>query len=71
MKFSGEIAIFDKREVIELLEATSKGKALIRRQSNKLSTLEAVDLSRITLIPDEHSVSLEELTEKLRKGGIK
>ena len=71
MKFSGEIAIFDKREVIELLEATSKGKALIRRQSNKLSTLEAVDLSRITLMPDEHSVSLEELTEKLRKGGIK
>lgn len=71
MKFSGEIAIFDKREVIELLEATSKGKALIRRQSNKLSTLEAVDLSRITLIPDERSVSLEELTEKLRKGGIK
>ncbi|MDE5884748.1 MAG: hypothetical protein K2J71_01280 [Oscillospiraceae bacterium] len=71
MKFSGEIAIFDKREVIELLEATSKGKALIRRQSNKLSTLESVDLSRITLIPDEHSVSLEELTEKLRKGGIK
>ena len=71
MKFSGEIAIFDKREVIELLEATSNGKALIRRQSNKLSTLESVDLSRITLIPDEHSISLEELTEKLRKGGIK
>ena len=71
MKFSGEIAIFDKREVIELLEATAKGKALIRRQLNKLSTLESVDLSRITLIPDEYSVSLEELTEKLRKGGIK
>ena len=71
MKFSGEIALLDKREVIELLEATSKGKALIRRQSNKLSTLESVDLNRITLMPDEHSVSLEELTEKLRKGGIK
>lgn len=71
MRFSGEVAILDKYEVVELLEATAEGKALVKRQPDSFFRLESVDLSRIIILPDKYSVSLKELTEKIQKGDTK
>lgn len=58
-----ELAILDRCEAVELLEITQNGKALIKRQPDKVCVFEMVDLSRIEVMPNKYC-SLKELNDK-------
>lgn len=65
--FNGNVVILDHCEAVEVIQVTMEGKAFIKRCPDKFAKLEIVDISRITLLPDDSSAYLKELNEKIRR----